>query len=47
MYRAGQGKFQVVGVGRNIKLVAERAVTSAERLDGAELVMRDDRYGQQ
>lgn len=43
----GEELFQVGGVERNIKLVAERTVTLAEGLDGAEPVLRDGRYGQQ
>ena len=39
--------FQVARVERIIKLVAERAVALAGGLDGAELILKDGRYGQQ
>lgn len=43
----GAEVFQVAGVERIVKLVAERAVALAGRMDGAELILKDGRYGKQ
>lgn len=43
----GAEVFQVAGVERIVKLVAERAVALAGRMDGAELILKYGRYGKQ